>query len=170
MALLANRNNAPLDANAQRRTVNTFLGLDNTANVRYEDGAITRFRVTRENDEDTPEIIIGPDIYPGPNVADPNASLCMEAAAAHEVVHFHRWQAKTELPHGFLTDIDEALTSLEAVLRFPRQLRDHEVRPRVADAIHRLQKFAQEHAGMAVQANNAAAAAEALGEIQGAAG
>lgn len=99
---------------------------------------------------EVPEIVFGPDIYPGPNVADPNSSLSMEAAAAHEAVHFHRWEGKTELQLGELTDIDEALTSLEAILRFPKQLREHDMRQLVADAIHRLQKFARERAAAAV--------------------
>src|SRR5690606_26724193 len=114
-----------------------------TVNVRYVDGAITRFRVTQDGDEEIPEIVIGPDIYPGQNVVDPNASMSMEAAVAHEIVHFHRWRGRTELPHGVLTEIDEALTSLEAILRFPRDLNPHDVRQLVADAILRLQQFAR---------------------------
>lgn len=142
MPLLIGRNNAPLDSEGTRRALNTFLGFEGKVNVRYEEGERTRFRVTNVADEEIPEIVFGPDIYPGRNVANPNSSLSMEAAAAHEIVHFYRWQSKTELPHGELEEIDEALTSLEAVLRFPRQLNDHDIRQLVEDAIQRLQIYA----------------------------
>jgi len=84
---------------------------------------------------ETPIIGFGP-------IGDPNSSLSVQAAAAHELTHFYRWRDQTELVPRELFEIDEALTSLEAVLRFPRQLNEHDVRQLVADAIQRLQFFA----------------------------
>lgn len=141
-SLLAGRNVKPLDLIEIRRVTNTFLGLDSSAPVRHEDGARTRFRVVQENNEQVGEIVFGPDIYPGAGVADPNSSLSMQAAAAHELCHLYRWRDKTEIVDENLQHIDEALTSLEAILRFPR-LGDHDFRQLVADAIQRLQLFMQ---------------------------
>ncbi len=144
-SLLAGRNAIPLDEREIRRALNTFLGLDGNAPVRHEPEARTRFRVVVE--EDLSEIVFGPDLYPGAGVADPNASLSMQAAAAHELCHFYRWRDKTEILEEQLCNIDEALTSLEAVIRFQKQLSDHEVRQLVADAIQRLQIFVRDRAG-----------------------
>jgi hypothetical protein len=143
-SLLAGRNTAPLTDDDIRRAFNTFLGLDNQIPVRHEAGARTccRSGVT-EQGEVYAEIVFGADIYPGPGVADPNSSLSMQAAAAHELSHYHRWKDKTEIADGDLVEIDEALASLEAILRFPRHLNEHEVRQLVADAIQRLQMHGQ---------------------------
>ncbi|WP_157083470.1 hypothetical protein [Bradyrhizobium manausense] len=111
--------------------------------VRHEPSARTRFRVTVENEETLAEIVFGPDIYPGTSVVDPNSSLSMQAAAAHELCHYYRWRDKTEVEDGVLVHVDEALTSLEAVLRFPK-LGEHDIRQLVSDAIQRLQIFVQE--------------------------
>ncbi|KRQ15385.1 hypothetical protein AOQ71_10335 [Bradyrhizobium manausense] len=67
----------------------------------------------------------------------------MQAAAAHELCHYYRWRDKTEVEDGVLVHVDEALTSLEAVLRFPK-LGEHDIRQLVSDAIQRLQIFVQE--------------------------
>jgi regulator of sigma D len=67
----------------------------------------------------------------------------MAAAVAHEITHWQRWLDKTELVHDDFLEIDEALTSLEAALRFHAKLSDHDVRQLIADAIQRLQMFAQ---------------------------
>ena len=67
----------------------------------------------------------------------------MLGAVAHEITHYHRWRDTTEINDTRLEAIDEALTSLEAILRFPRQLNEHDVRQLVSDAIQRLQIFAQ---------------------------
>lgn len=91
----------------------------------------------------------GEDIYPGKSVLDPNASLSMQAAVAHEVTHFCRWRDKTELLQAEFEEIDEALTSLESVLRFPRQLNEHDMRQLVADAIQRLQLYIHRMEGKA---------------------
>ena len=69
----------------------------------------------------------------------------MRAAVAHELSHFHRWRDKTELNGEHLTEIDEALTSLDAVQRYQAHLNENEVRQLVADAMQRLQAFAQRH-------------------------
>lgn len=150
-SLLAGRNaHALLEADV-RRAINTFLGLDAKVPVRHAQGSRTLFRLTNdENGNEVAEIVFGEDLYPGPAVVDPNSSLSMQAAAAHEITHFHRWGDKTELLDPHLVEIDEALTSLEAILRFPKQLSDHEVRQLVADAIQRLQIFAQNNAPQAV--------------------
>ena len=141
-SLLAGRNNEPLSPDDVRRTINTFLGLDAMAPVRHEAAARTRFRVANENDEVVAEIVFGPDIYPGKGVVDPNSSLSMPAAVAHELCHLYRWRDKTEINEEALAHVDEALTSLEAVLRFPK-LGDHDIRQLVSDAIQRLQLFVQ---------------------------
>jgi hypothetical protein len=139
-SLLAGRNARPLEESEIRRAYNTFLGFDSTAPVRYEPGAVTRFRVTIENDAQVEEIVFGPDLYPGQNTINPNSSLSMPAAAAHELAHWYRWRDKTELTEESLLEIDEALTSLEAALRFA-DLRPHDIRQLMADAIQRLQMF-----------------------------
>jgi hypothetical protein len=141
-SLLAGRNAQPLEDNDIRRAYNTFLGLDSSVPVRHVPGGRTCFRLIDDgNGGETVEITFGEDLYPGASVADPNSSLSMLAAAAHEVTHFHRWSDKTELAAEALGEIDEALTSLQAILRFPKQLSDHDVRQLVADAIQRLQMF-----------------------------
>jgi len=121
---------------------NTFLGLDSTLAVRYAAGSRTVFRVPAAGpDGGDCEVTFGEDIYPGKSVLDPNSSLSMLAAVAHEVTHYCRWRDKTELPLSDLEEIDEALTSLEAILRFPRDLNEHDTRQLVADAIQRLQLY-----------------------------
>jgi hypothetical protein len=67
----------------------------------------------------------------------------MRAAAAHESSHFHRWRDKTELDGGHLSDIDEALTSLDAIRRYYGTLNDTEIQQLVSDAMQRLQILAQ---------------------------
>lgn len=142
-SLLAGRNNQPLSDGDIRRVFNTFLGLDPTLVVRYVPGGRTVFRVpAADPDGGDCEVTFGEDIYPGQSVVDPNSSLSLQAAAAHEVTHFCRWRDKTELVRADLEEIDEALTSLEAVLRFPRQLNDHDIRQLISDAIQRLQLYA----------------------------
>lgn len=151
-SLLAGRNVQPLSDVDVRRVVNTFLGLDKTLPVRYDPDRRTAFRVPASDGEGGEcEVTFGNDIYPGTSVVDPNSALSMDAAVAHEATHYARWKNKTELPSGDLEEIDEALTSLEAILRFPRDLSDHANRQLVSDAIqrlqlyvHRMEKFAQQ--------------------------
>jgi hypothetical protein len=109
--------------------------------VQFAANEITRFRVVGEGEGQQGEIIFGPDIYPGKNIANPNSSLSLKAAVAHELTHFHRWIDKTELDGEPLRELDEALTSLEAVLRYERHLGEHDVRQLVAEAIQRVQMY-----------------------------
>ncbi len=141
-SLLAGRNQQPLSDNDVRRAINTFIGFEQKAPVRHDPLLRTSFRVDVQNNEEVAEIVFGLDLYPGQGVADPNSSLSMEGAAAHELTHWHRWADKTELTDPYLYEIDEALTSLEAAIRYPR-LSEHSVRQLIADAIQRLQMFAQ---------------------------
>ena len=124
--------------------MNTFLGLDRTAAPVYRPGGRTVFRVSIVGGEEVCEILFGEDIFPGPNVIDPNSSLGLKAAVAHELCHFYRHADLTEINDPALEHIDEALTSLDAVNRFSRDLNDHDIRQLVADAMHRLQLYARE--------------------------
>ena len=144
-SLLAGRNSAPLSDSEVVRVANTFIGLDREANFRHAAGEVTRCRVYVQGGETICEIVYGADIFPGTSVVDPNSSLSMRAAAAHELSHFHRWRDKTELDGEHLTELDEALTSLDAVQRYQAHLNENEVRQLVADAMQRLQAFAQRH-------------------------
>ena len=74
----------------------------------------------------------------------PLRALGLKAAAAHELTHYHRWTDKTELPENLPEHLDEALTSLQAIMRYHRQLGEHDVRQLVLDAIQRLQLFVRE--------------------------
>jgi hypothetical protein len=142
-SLLAGRNQQPLDPKEIRRALTAFIGLEQKAPVRYEEDARTRFRVEMHETEELAEIVFGPDIYPGAGVVDPNSSLSMEGAAAHELTHWRRWMDKTELVDEDLLEIDEALTSLEAAIRFGDRLSSHDIRQLMADAIPRLQLYSQ---------------------------
>jgi hypothetical protein len=90
------------------------------------------------------EIIFGPDIYPGTSVVDANSALSIDAAAAHELTHDHRWKDKRALSEEDLHHIDEALTSLQAITRYDKKLCETDIRLLVADAIQRLQLFVNE--------------------------
>jgi hypothetical protein len=144
-SLLAGRNSAPLTEAEIVRVANTFIGLDREANFKHAAGEVTRCRVYVQDKETICEIVYGADIFPGTSVVNPNSSLSMRAAVAHELSHFHRWRDKTELNGEHLSEIDEALTSLDAVHRYQAHLNENEVRQLVADAMQRLQAFAQRH-------------------------
>lgn len=138
----------PLSAAEIRRATNVFLGLDNTVNTRYEEGATTRFRVCHdESDQEYGEIVFGPDIYPGWSVVDPNSALSLLAAAAHELTHYHRWKDKAALPNGSMEYVDEALTSLQAIMRYERHLSQSDMRQLISDAIQRVQLYVQKLEG-----------------------
>jgi hypothetical protein len=141
-SLLDGRNVAPLSEDEQKRAANTLLGLDRDVNARYEQNSRTRF-VVNVDDSGTEfgEIIYSSDIFPGPNLINPNAALSMRGAAAHELTHYHRWLNKSELPHGAMTHIDEAMTSLEAAIRYSSQLYPNEIQGLISDALHRLSLF-----------------------------
>lgn len=144
-SLLAGRNTAPLDDVAIKRASNTFLGFGEQVNVIYEAGSSTRFRVmTDDSGEEYGEVVFSEDIYPGPNIANPNSALTLAGAAAHELAHFYRWQGRTDLPHGHLIHIDEAMTSLEAALRYPHKLNNTDLQGLISDALQRLRMFAAE--------------------------
>jgi hypothetical protein len=141
-SLLGGRNADPLNEHSVRSAMSAFLGLDADAPVKHDPGARTQFRVTIEDGIEVAEIVFGPDIYPGRGI-DANSSMSLRAAAAHELVHWQRWVDRREIESLDLTEIDEALTSLEATHRFAGQLSDHDVRLLVGDAIQRLQMYAR---------------------------
>lgn len=138
-SLLDGRNLTPLSDREQRRAVNVFLGLDRSVNSRYEEGTRTRF-VTSIDDagDEFGEVVFSSDVYPGGNLVNPNASLSLDGAAAHELAHYYRWLNKSDLPHGHLTHIDEAMTSLEAALRYSGKLSPNDIQGLISDALHRL--------------------------------
>jgi hypothetical protein len=151
-SLLAGRYKAPLTADENRRAINTFLGLDDKVNVRYDAGSQSAFHISvDEKGTQYGEIVFGPDIYPGPSVVDPNSALSLDAAAAHELTHYHRWKDKTALSKETLSHVDEALTSLQAVFRYDRHLSETDVRQLISDAIQRLQLFVREQTGKIVK-------------------
>lgn len=144
VSLITGRNQAPLSGDDIRRATNTFLGLDPDVQARYVEGERTAFTKARtETGEEYGEIIFGEDIYPGRNLIDPNSALSLEAAAAHELVHYHRWKDKIELDYTTMEHLDEALTSLQAIQRYgyDRQLSSNDIRQLVSDAIQRLQIY-----------------------------
>ena len=141
-SLLGGRNVAPLNEREQVRAANVFAGLDFNVSARYEAGAATRFvSGIGEGGEEYGEIIFSADIYPGTSVINPNAALSLKGAAAHELAHFYRWQDKTELPHGELMHIDEAMTSLEAALRYGNGLSPSDLQGLISDSLHRLKLY-----------------------------
>lgn len=128
-----------------RRAINTFLGMDSSVNVRYDGNANTHFHVVKEGVEaEYGEIVFGPDIYPGPGIVDPNSALSLDAAAAHELTHYYRWRDKSELTDPRMKHLDEALTSLEAMLRYEKELKPVDMRGLVADALQRLHFYIAE--------------------------
>jgi hypothetical protein len=144
-SLLDGRNMTPLNDREQRRAVNVFLGLDRGVNARYEAGTRTRFvTAIDEAGEEFGEIVFSADVYPGTNLVNPNASLSLDGAAAHELAHYYRWVNKSELPHGSLSHIDEAMTSLEAALRFSERLSSNDIQGLISDALHRLRMYVAE--------------------------
>lgn len=140
-SLLGGRRTQPLSDAEIRTVVNTFLGLDQTVPVQHDPSSPTGFRVVEQDGDHIGRVYFSSDIYPGPNVADPNSALSMQAAVAHEISHFHRWRDNTELPHAEYRDLDEALTSLDALLRFARSLSSFEIEQLARDAVLRLQRL-----------------------------
>jgi hypothetical protein len=138
-SLLAGRSAIDLNERQIRSVGSTFRGLDDDVPFQYDPVGHTRFVVDAEEDEDIGLVYFGRDIYPGPSVLDPNSALSMQAAVAHEISHFHRWQDRTELPLNIYRHLDEALTSLDAALRFVTTLSEFEMQQLIRDAIQRLQ-------------------------------
>lgn len=145
-SLLAGRNAAPLTDQEIRRASQVFLGLEARVPFKYDAAARTVFRVVVADDgEHYGEVVFGPDLYPGGSVADANSALSLNAAVAHELTHFHRWRDKLALPESELEHLDEALTSLQAIQRYDRDLNPTDVRQLVADAVQRIRLFVHEN-------------------------
>lgn len=138
-SLVAGRSAAPLTDGQIKSVGSTFLGLDPSVPFRHDPNGRTRFVVEDQDGEDVGVVLFGADVYPGSSVMDPNAALSMKAAVAHEISHYHRWRDATELPLGSHTNLDEALTSLDAALRFSGSLSPHELQQLIRDAVQRLQ-------------------------------
>lgn len=143
-SLLAGRNNRPLTPSQIRQATALLGGMEPKVAFDYQENADTVFRVRTEGGEEFGEIIIGPDIYPGTSVVDPNSLLGVKAAIAHELTHYHRWLNAIELPHGVKRHLDEALTSLEAVGRYNTHLSEMDIRQLISDAIQRIYLYLRE--------------------------
>ena len=144
-SLLAGRNNAPLTPEEIRRATNVFLGFDDKVNARHDPNSKTAFRVSVDGSGNKyGEVVFGPDIYPGPSIVDPNSALSLQAAVAHELTHYYRWRDKIAISEERLDYIDEALTSLQAILRYDHQLDRTDVRVLVSDAMQRLHLYVKE--------------------------
>jgi len=141
-SLPPHRNNQPLTDEQIDRIFLTFRHLDPQIPVRHVPGVRTCFvvRPTPEGNN-IGEVCFGADIHPGGAILDPNSIMSPRAAAAHECAHYHRWIDATALPQGAMDNIDEALTSLVAALRFQEKLEAVEVRSLISDAIARLAMF-----------------------------
>jgi len=142
-SLLDGRNVVPLEQREINRAVQLFIALDEGVNARFESDSWTRFQVAADEHtgQEYGEVVFSADLYPGQNIANPNAILSPRAAAAHELAHYYRWESKTELPHGELVHIDEAMTSLEAALRYAGKLSTVDVSGLISDALERLRRF-----------------------------
>lgn len=140
-SLLPGRRSRALEKREVQNVINTFLGMEGKLNVDHDPAGRTRFRVREEEGELIGEVLFGPDIYPGTEIVNPNSTLSMEAAAAHEISHFHRWKNATQINDLTLEDIDEALTSLDAAIRFA-DLHVNDKLGLVSDAMQRLAKYA----------------------------
>tara|TARA_R110002124_G_scaffold117575_2_gene274643 strand:+ start:2589 stop:3056 length:468 start_codon:yes stop_codon:yes gene_type:complete len=143
-SLLGGRNTRPLTDREITQVIRYFYAFDRAANVRYEADSATLFRPKNDEDEYDHEIVFGPDIFPGNAVNDPNSLLGVRGAVAHELAHKFRHSDLTEINEPELTHLDEALTSLSAILRFHDDLDPHEIRQLISDAVHRLQSYVRE--------------------------
>jgi hypothetical protein len=139
-SLLSGRSSVALTEEVVKSVTRTFVGLDNSVPFEHDPQKPTRFVVNFDQVEkmDIGRVYFGSDIYPGTGVADPNSALSMKAAVAHEISHYHRWQDQTELPLASYRHLDEAMTSLDAALRFAKDLSAHEVQQLMRDALQRL--------------------------------
>jgi hypothetical protein len=73
-------------------------------------------------------------------VVDPNSALSLTGACVHELTHYYRWRDKRELSDAALEHLDEALTSLEAIMRY-EALDKTDIKGLVADAMQRVNLF-----------------------------
>jgi hypothetical protein len=138
-SLPGGRSTAPLTEDKQKSVARTIVGLDPEVPYKHLESGYTHLAM--ELDEDQLEVGVvyfAADIYPGQGAADPNSVLSMKAAVAHELSHFHRWRDQRELPLGVYRDLDEAMTSLDAALRYARHLSTHEIEQLISDALQRL--------------------------------
>lgn len=143
-SLLAGRNVRPLTDSQIRQVAAIIVALEPNVAFDYRQEAKTSFHVREEGGEEYGEIVIGPDIYPGYSSVDPNSLLGVQAAVAHELTHYRRRLDAIELPHGVKQHLDEALTSLEAIVKYERHLTEIDVRQLVSDAIQRIYLYLRE--------------------------
>jgi hypothetical protein len=110
-----------------------------------QNDSFTRFIVRGQGADVYGVIVVAGDLYPRRgDVANPNSTIDAPSAAAHEITHFYRWQSGTELSRG---PLDEAITSLEAVCRFRRDLNPVQIEALISDALYRLNILSQEMDG-----------------------
>jgi hypothetical protein len=143
-SLLSGRRITSLTPEEIKSMERNFRGLGYDGPLEFDESASskTKFVVARdENDDEFGKIIVGADIFPGYDVANPNAVLDPIAAVAHEITHYTRWVSKRELPFGIFNDIDEAMTSLQAVCAFKSDLNALHIEQLVSDALSRLVKY-----------------------------
>lgn len=162
-SLLDGRNVAQLDEREIFRAIQVFITLDDSVNARHEPNSWTRFQINLDpiTNQQFGEVVFSADLFPGQNVANPNAMLSLRGAAAHELAHYYRWESKTELPHGEMVHLDEAMTSLEAALRYSAGLGPVDISGLISDALHRLRLFVSETNAAKAMAADAAEAHEA---------
>lgn len=144
-SLLSGRNNKPLEKHEINSVSNTIIGLTNSdreIDFVYVPNSWSRFTV-QDSDDGVKygKIIFSDDIFQGTDIISPNSVLSMKAAVCHELTHYHRWKDKRELPHGELTQLDEAMTSLEAILMFNKNLSDNDTLGLVSDALERIKLY-----------------------------
>jgi hypothetical protein len=144
-SLLGGRNREPLSQHDANRVASIALTYEPNVSFRYEAGAASAFHVQTDPNtgEVYGEVVFGPDIYPGKNVVNANSMIGIEGAIAHELQHFHRWREKSVLTALELEQLDEALTSLQAIGRYRGRLSPDEVHRLVADAIQRIGIYIQ---------------------------
>lgn len=136
------RSTTPLTEGQQLTVSSLFLGFDVEVPARYDEKCRSHFEVIVEGGEKIGVVFYGPDIYPGKgDTASPNSTLPMKAAVAHEVVHFNRWRDGTQLNEVGLELLDEALTSLEATVRYPKALSEFDISELTRDAMARIVLF-----------------------------
>ena len=144
-SLLPNRRQDSLGKNEveQIKSFCAALAYPGILEFETDSGSKTRFEVRHDEDTGTPYgvIVVGPDIYPGKHITNPNSILCAFSAVAHEVTHYFRWFEFSVLPLGHL---DEAITSLQATCRFRNFLSPTQIEALVSDAMQRLEMLRKE--------------------------
>ena len=146
-SLLPGRRVAALKEREKRNITDMFRAMGYNGPLEFDEkhGGRTRFEVRDAEDGEDRKIgviVVGPDIYPGLNVANANSVMDPLPAVAHEITHYDRWNSGRELPHGYLEDIDEAMTSLQAACAF-RGLSSLHIQQLISDALERLVAYIQ---------------------------